>query len=174
MTFAEAYDYEFEPAESVDASEFSDEASRTRYRPRPIPGALSSATLNTPRGPATLNLPAPVATLAQFRTLEQTVNANTQRMNAMQAQLVRLNREIAARRRDQESQAMTMPLLLLLALRKAASPAGSGGGSSIGSILPFLLLSQPGFLGQSSSASSRDSGMGGFSPIMLLLLLDVL
>jgi hypothetical protein len=118
--FAEAYDYEFDPGESLDATEFADEASRPRFRPRPIPGALSSATLNTPRGPATLNLPAPVPTLAQFRTLEQTVNANSQRVNAVQAGLVRLNRELATRRRDQDGQSTTMLLLSFLTVRPPA------------------------------------------------------
>jgi hypothetical protein len=184
--FAEAYDYEFEPTEF--ATEFADEASRTRFRPGLIPGALSSATLNTPRGPATLNLPAPVATLAQFRALEQTVNATTQRVNAVQAGLARLNREFAARRREQESQATTMLLLSFLTVRrlredflghthegmdgKVVLPAAAGGSSSIGSILPFLILLQPTFLGQSTTSS--DGSMGGLSPILLLLLLDVL
>jgi|SRR5882724_7721180 len=188
--FAEAYDYEFEPTEF--ATEFADEASRTRFRPGLIPGALSSATLNTPRGPATLNLPAPVATLAQFRALEQTVNATTQRVNAVQAGLARLNRELAARRREQESQATTMLLLSFLTVRrlredflghthgsdgKVVLPAGTSGSSSLGSsslgsLLPFLILLQPNFLGQSTTSS--DGSMGGLSPILLLLLLDVL
>ena len=45
-----------------------------------VRGGLSSATLNTPKGPATLNLPSPVPTLAQFRLLEQAVNVNNQRV----------------------------------------------------------------------------------------------
>jgi len=38
------------------------------------PGGLVSATLHTPKGPAKLNLPSPVPTLTQFRTLEQALN----------------------------------------------------------------------------------------------------
>lgn len=182
--FAEAYDYEFEPAEF--ATEFADEASRTRFRPGLIPGALSSATLNTPRGPATLNLPAPVATLAQFRALEQTVNATTQRVNGVQMGLARLNRELAARRREQDRQATTMLLLSFLTVRrlredflghthgsegKVVLPATTSGSSSLGSLLPLLILLQPNFLGQSTTSS--DGSMGGLSPILLLLLLDV-
>jgi hypothetical protein len=57
-------------------------------------------------------------------------------------------------------------------LPATTSRGSSFGSSSIGSILPFLILCQPNFLSQSTT--SRDGSMGGLSPIMLLLLLDVL
>ena len=88
-TFAEGYD-EVESFESFDF-ESADEAARP-FRPGGrvfAPGGLSSATLHTPKGPAKLNLPSPVPTLTQFRTLEQALNANTQRVNAVQNELTR-------------------------------------------------------------------------------------
>jgi len=171
----ESYDYEFEPAESVEAPEFADEASRRPYYPpRPIPGALSSATLHTPRGPATLTLPTAVPTLTQFRALEQTVNTTRQRVDTLQAGIARISRELAVRRRDQDGQATTFPLLSFLIMRRLLDDGGgTQQSSSLKSILPFLLLCQPNLLSQSST-SSRDSGMGGFSPILLLLLFDKL
>jgi hypothetical protein len=174
--FAEAFDYEFDPVESFFSMEAADEASRARSR-RPIPGSLSSATLNTPRGPATLNLPAPVPTLTQFRSLEL-------RVNATQLALARYNRDLATRRREQESQATTMLLLTFLTVRRLRDdflghthndqgnvvlPAAAGGLSSLGSMLPLLLLCQPNFLGQSGGSDS--GGIGGLSPILLLMLL---
>jgi hypothetical protein len=102
------------------------------------------------------------------------VNTTGQRVDAAQMGIARINRELANRRRDQDSQANTMPLLSFLILRRLLDKTGSATAtSSLSSILPVLLLCQPNFLGQSST-SSRDTSMSGFSPILLLLLLDVL
>jgi hypothetical protein len=185
--FAEAYESDYEFSESVDEMELTEEAVRGRFRPARkvfFPGSLSSATLHTPKGPATLNLPSPVPTLTQFRALEQTVNGTSARLNAVQAALARITREVAARRRDQQSQATMFMMFSLLTQRRlrddlaghthegsdahAVLPAG---GSSFSSILPFIFLMQPGALG--GSAAGQDSGgLGGISPLLLLLLLD--
>jgi hypothetical protein len=170
-TVDEAYEYDVESSEFMEDFEVSDEAVRRRYRPgRPIsiPGALSSATLHTPRGPATLNLPAPVATLAQFRALEQAVNASTQRLNTVQAELMRVRRELAVRRRDQQGMGSSMLLFSLLSQRQLrddleghthtavnSPPVLPAGGGGFASFLPFLLLSQPGIFGGSGAARSR-------------------
>ncbi len=178
-TFEEAYEYEAESSEFMEDFELSDEAVRRPGRPvRPsLQGALSSATLYTPRGPATLNLPAPVATLAQFRALEQAVNANTQRLNTVQAELMRVRRELVIRRRGQQgmSSSMLLPILLLEQLSgeleghihppdntQPVLPRGRGG---FASILPLLLLLQPGIFGGSSGG--QDSGI---SPLLLAFL----
>ena len=95
---AEAYESDYEFAELFDEMELTEEAVRGRFRPAKkvfFPGALSSATLHTPKGPATLNLPSPVPTLTQFRSLEQTVNGTSARLNAVQTALARITREWA-------------------------------------------------------------------------------
>lgn len=181
---AEAYEADYEFSESFDEMELTEEAVRGRFRPAKkvfFPGALSSATLHTPKGPATLNLPSPVPTLTQFRSLEQTVNGNTARLNAVQAALARITREVGARRRDQSSQTTMMMMFSLLTQRRlrddlaghthdssghAVLPTGSG--NSFSSFLPFIFLMQPNAFG--GSTGSQDGGMGGFSPMLLALL----
>ena len=181
-TVEEAYEYDVELSELMEDFEVSDEAMRRPVRiVRPsLQGALSSATLHTPRGPATLNLPAPVATLAQFRTLEQAVNANTQRLNTVQAELMRVRRELVIRRRGQQgmSSSMLLPVLLLQQLRGDleghthaalnAPPVLPGGRGGFASILPLLLLLQPGIFGGSSGG--QDSSGLGMSPLLLAFL----
>jgi hypothetical protein len=180
---AEAYEADYETTEAFDEMELSEEAVRGRFRPGKtvfIPGSLSSAVLNTPKGPATLNLPSPVPTLTQFRALEQTVNGTTARVNAVQTALARITREVAAQRRAQQSQVTSMMMFSLLTQRRlrddlaghthdseghAVLPAG---GSSFSSFLPFIFLMQPNAFGGSSGA--QDGGMGGFSPMLLALL----
>jgi hypothetical protein len=191
----ESYEYDVESSESFDEAAFSDEAARRPGRPIFVRGGFASATLQTPRGPAKLNLPAPVATLTQLKTLENAVNANTRRMNLVQADLVRVRRELAARRRDQQGQGMFPLLFTLLSqsqFRKdfdahthsvsgittgtaavvSAPPSASADKSSFSSILPFLFL-QPnifgGGQGNASMTGSQDSFMG-MSPILMLIL----
>jgi len=192
---AESYEYDVESSEFLDEAAFSDEAARRPGRPVFAPGGLASATLQTPRGPARLNLPAPVATLTQLRTLENAVNANTRRLNAMQADLVRARRELAVRRRDQQGQGTSGLLFALLfqsQFRKqfeshthsvsgittgtgtvSSGPPVTGGGStsSFSSILPFLHL-QPGIFCESPGNASRgyQDGFMGMSPILMFLL----
>ena len=139
-----------------------------------VRGGLSSATLNTPKGPATLNLPAPVPTLAQFRALEEAVNANNQRATA---QLAQLNRQVAAR--SQQGIGILPLLIGLMAKNRFDThvheqdgdpplPAAGGDGGSM--LLPLLLLA-PGILGgQSTSRSWTSGGQDSISPLLLILL----
>lgn len=151
-----------------------------------VPGGLSTATLHTPKGSAKLNLPSPVPTLTQFRTLEQALNANTQRVNAIQTDLGRVRRELALRRRDPQGQSTMSLLFTLIGQKKlredieghthvgnnaaAVLPAGSGGGSS--SILPLLLL-QPGMFGQSNAGSPSSGTQDAMSPLLMMVMLDL-
>lgn len=186
---ASAEAYEVDDSELFEEFETADEA-RRGFRPAKkvfVPGGgLVSATLQTPKGPARLNLPAALPTLAQFRALETVINAQSQRMNAVQAELVRVRRELALRRRDQQgmgSSSLLFPMLFQKKLRDdleghthtgntaaAVLPAGSGGGFS--SLLPLLLLS-PGIFGGSSSSGSSSAGQDAMSPLLMLLLLDL-
>jgi hypothetical protein len=183
--YAEAYDAE--ESEFSEGFEMTDEA-QLGFRPArriSVPGAgLMSATLNTPKGPARLTLPAALTTVTQFRQLEAALNSQTQRVNSIQAELVRVRRELAARRRDQTGQgswSLLFPLLLQKELRDDLEghthsanntpptfPAGSGGGFS--SLLPLLLLSPGGLTGAPATGSSS-TGQDGISPLLLLLLL---
>lgn len=180
MAPADFYD-EVEAIESFDDLEFADEA-KLGFRPgRRVfaAGGLASATLHTPKGPAKLSLPAPVPTLTQFRTLEQAVNATTQRLNTVNAELVRVRRELATRRRDPQGQGtwgMLFPLMMQKQLRDdleghthvgstAAAVVPTGGGA-FSSLLPLLLL-QPGIFGQQGSGTG---GQETISPLLLILL----
>jgi hypothetical protein len=179
-TFAEGYD-EVESFESFDF-ESADEAARP-LRPGGrvfAPGGLSSATLHTPKGPAKLNLPSPVPTLAQFRTLEQALNANTQRVNAVQNELTRVRRELALRRQDPQSQ-NTMSMFLLLKLSQDFKkhthaaidqpPKVSADSSGFSSFLPLMML-QPGMFGQAGAGSSSSGIQDAMSPLMLMVLME--
>jgi hypothetical protein len=144
-----------------------------------VRGGLSTATLNTPKGPATLNLPSPVPTLPQFRALEQAVNTNNQRVTA---ELARLSREVAARSQQGIGGIGMMPLLIGLMAKNrfdnhvheedGSKPlAAADGGDSFSAFLPLLLL-QPGLLG--GLGGSRTSGSGSqdaISPLLMILLL---
>jgi hypothetical protein len=185
--YAEAYEADYEFSESFDEMELTEEAVRGRFRPAKkvfFPGALSSATLHTPKGPATLNLPSPVPTLTQFRSLEQTVNGTTARLNAVQTALARITREVSARRRDQSGgQSMMMMMFALLGQKKlrddlaghthvgsdakAVLPTTSSS-SSLTSILPFILLMQPNVFGGSTASGQDNNAMGGLLPILLI------
>jgi hypothetical protein len=177
--------YEDYAAESFNELGFGDEATlragplKVNIPGLNIPGGLASATLVTPKGPAKLNLPAPVATLTQFRTLEQAVNANSQGLRAVNAEIVRLRQELMNRRRAQDGQASNGLLLTLLSQRNLrddleghthVSPdAGPAvvppDGDGLASILPFLLLSQGGF----GSGSPVQSGQDSMWPLLLIL-----
>jgi hypothetical protein len=184
----EGYD-EVDAIESFDDFESAGEATFP-FRPGGrvfVAGGLSTATLHTPKGPAKLNLPSPVPTLTQFRTLEQALNANTQRVNAVQTELGRVRRELALRRRDPQGQSTMSLLFTLLGQRKLRAdleghthkenntppilPAASG--DKFSSILPLLLL-QPGMFGQSGAGSSSSSTQDAMSPLLMMVLLDVL
>lgn len=182
---AEAYEADYEFSEAFDEMELAEEAVRGRFRPAKrvfFPGALSSATLHTPKGPATLNLPSPVPTLTQFRALEQTVNGTSARINAVQTALARITREVGARRRDQSSQSMMMMMFALLGQKKlrddlaghthtgsdakAVLPTTSSS-NSLTSILPLILLMQPNVFG-GSTAGQDNNAMSGLLPFLLI------
>jgi hypothetical protein len=188
----DGYEYDLETSESFDDLEFAEAARPSFLRPmRPMSvaaaGGLSTATLHTPRGPATLTLPSTVPTLAQFRSLEQGLNANTQRVNAMQAELARMRRELlVSRRRGQQGQGTPMLMFMLLAQRKlrgdleehthaidatgkatgkAVIPTSSQG--ALGSLLPLLLFMQPGIFGR-STGSQEGGGLESILPLIVL------
>ena len=186
-----AYSDSYEVQES-DFEEFSsDELSLPPFlRPGKkisVPGAgLLSATLNTPKGPAKLNLPAAVPTQTQVRQLESALNAQTQRLNAVQAELAKVRRELVIRRREQAGfgSNMLMPLLLQKKLRddldghthsSATGPAvmPTASGSSLSSMLPLLFL-MPGMLGGSSTTASSTESQDAMSPLMMMILFDAL
>jgi len=182
-------EYEFEESEFFEDFETTDEV-RRGFRPARrvfVPGGgLTSATLHTPKGPARLNLPAAVPTLVQLRALESVINAQSQRINAVQGELVRVRRELATRRREQQGQgssSLILPLLLQKKVRDdleghthlptgpAVLPAGTSGGFS--SFLPLLLLS-PGLFGGSSASGSSGGGQENMmSPLLLMMILDL-
>ena len=177
---------EIEPYESFDGLEFADE--KLPFVPgRRVfsPGGVASATLHTPKGPAKLSLPSPVATLTQYRNLEQTVNSLTQRLNATNAQLLQVRRELATRPRDAGGGMGSMGMILSMITTKKLredlekhthdSTTGvanvPGGGSKLDSILPLLLLA-PNMFGGAMGGQSTAGGQDAMSPLMLLLLLD--
>jgi hypothetical protein len=181
MTASAGYYNEIDAIEGFDNFEMTNEVVRDhRTGAVRVPGGLISATLNTPKGPAKLNLPAPVSTLAQFRTLEQVVNTNNQRVNA---QLAQLSRQVAARSQQGIGGIGMMPLLIGLMAKKRfdthvhedkgqgkPAAAADAGDSGFSAFLPFLLL-QPGLLGgQGGSGVSAPGGQDGMSPLLMMLL----
>jgi len=166
---------EVDAVEGFDNFEMTDEAARPFGPANRVftPGGLSSATLHTPKGPATLNLPSPVPTLNQFRSLEQAVNTNNQRVTAELAQL----RRLIATRPAQQGIGM-MPLLIGLMAKNRFDThshpgnneppsASTGGDSSFSMLLPLLLL-QPGLLGQITGGTRTTSnGQDAISPLLL-------
>lgn len=183
--------YEFDESEFFEEFDTGDEA-RLGFKPAKkisVPGAgLVSATLNTPKGPARLNLPAAVPTQTQFRHLEAALNAQTQRLNAVQAELVKVRRELVLRRREQQGMgsssmtSMLMPLLLQRNLKEdlkghthegsdAAAVLPTGSSSGLSSILPLLLF-MPGIFGGSTpggSSTSSTSSMDTMSPLLMAM-----
>ena len=186
--YSESYEVEESDFEEYSSDELSLPSFLRPGKKISVPGAgLVSATLNTPKGPAKLNLPAAVPTQTQFRQLESALNAQTQRLNAVQAELVKVRRELVIRRREQAgfgSTNMLMPLLLQKKLRDdldghthssttgaAVMPTASG--SSLSSMLPLLFL-MPGMLGGSSPSTSSAESQDAMSPLMMMILFDAL
>lgn len=172
--------YEVEEADFSEDFETFDEVRRRPARRVSVPGAgLTSAILNTPRGPARLNLPAALPTIAQFRALEQALNAQGQRINAVTAELARVRRELALRRQQQGmgSSSLLFPLLMMKKAREdleghthsttgaAVLPTPSGGGLS--GILPLLLLAPGIFGGSPATGASSSGGMDGMQPLLM-------
>lgn len=188
--YAESYDAEESSFEDFDAT---DELSLPPFlRPGKkvsVPGAgLLSATLNTPKGPAKLSLPTPVPTQTQFRQLESALNAQTQRLNAVQSEMAKMRRELVLRRQGQGSSgmmSMLMPLLMQKKLKddflghthtalNAAPALPASSSDALSSLLPLLMLS-PGLLGGSSSTTGSSREPDIFSnPLVMMMLFDVL
>jgi hypothetical protein len=178
----EAYD-EVDGFEDFDDFESTAEAFPFRRGKKVFaPGGLSTATLHTPKGPAKLNLPSAVPTLAQFRTLEQALNANTQRVNLVQNELTRVRRELALRRSDpQEQNSLSMFLLMKLSkdfkahthTANSAPPTVPTDSSGFSSFLPLLMF-QPGLFGQTSAARPGSGTQDAMSPLMMMILMDAL
>lgn len=187
MTAPETYD-DGESYESYEEFEFASEAAiRDHRRPSPrifVPGGVSSATLNTPKGPAKLNLPSAVPTLKQYRALEQTVNATNARLTAATADLARMRQELALQRRNQAGQgggmmSMMLPLLMQKQQRDdleghthvgSSAAAVVSGGGSLSTMLPFLFM-QPNMFGQSGSGMSASGGQDSMSQMMMMFVM---
>lgn len=180
---------EVDSFESFDGLEFADEAARSPFTPGRrvfVPGGIASATLNTPKGPARLNLPSPVPTLQQFRSLEQALNAVNQRLNATNTQLLQARRELAARKAEQFGSGSTGMILSLIMQKKirddleththsanntvATIPTG---GNKFDSLLPILFL-QPGIFGGQPQATGAAPAAGGMESILPLILMMTL
>jgi hypothetical protein len=187
MTAPADFYQEVDPFESYDGLEFADEAKLPFMPGRRVfvPGGLTSATLNTPKGPAKLNLPAPVPTLAQFRSLEQALNSVTQRLNATNSQLLQVRREAATRKTDQSGMmSMLIPFIMQRKLRSdldehthatdGAKPTFPTGGGKLDSLLPLLLL-QPNLLGGAMGGATGGTPAGGssdsISPLIQMMLI---
>jgi hypothetical protein len=178
----EAYD-EVDGVEGFDDFESTAEAVRFPFRPGVkvfAPRGPLTATLNTPKGQAQLSLPPTVATVTQVQTLQQAVNANTQRMNAALAQV----RQLALRRQDPQGQNM-MPLLLTLKLSKdfKGHTHGTGGApvtlsttsDPLSTFLPLMMF-MPGMFGGGSALPGAQSSTAQdpMSLIMLMTFMDAI
>lgn len=181
MNGSEDFYEEVDDFESFEGLEYADEL-RLPFLPGRkirVPGGLSSATLNTPKGPAKLNLPSPVPTLAQFRALEQAVNGLTQRLNATNAQLLQTRRQLATRGDSSGMGSMGM-IFTMLGQRKLRDaleghthtadntpPTLPADSSKLDSMLPFLML-QPNMFGGSGAKAA--GGGDAMSPMLMALL----
>lgn len=181
--------------EEVDSFEgFEEATSADEFRllnfkkPLRAPGGLTTATLNTPKGPAKLTLPASVATLTQYRTLESVVNALTVRLNTTTAQLAHVRRELATVKSTQVGAGggMSGMLFSLLGQKKlredleehthsdvGAKADLSGASGGLDSLLPLLLL-QPNLFGGQPSSAPGGPGQDAMSPMLMLIMLDLL
>jgi hypothetical protein len=193
--YSESYDFEESSFEDFDSDELSLPSFLRPGKKVSVPGAgLISATLNTPKGPAKLSLPTPVPTQTQFRQLESALNAQTQRLNAVQAEMAKMRRELVIRRREQTGQgsssmmSMLMPIMLNKKLKDdlakhthvgaaAAAVIPESSSDAFSSILPLLMFA-PGILGGGGSTSTgRASGneQDAFSnPFVMMMLMDAL
>ena len=191
--YSESYDVEESSFEEFDSGdELSWPSILKPGKKVSVPGAgLLSATLNTPKGPAKLNLPTAVPTQTQFRQLESALNGQTQRLNAVQAELGKVRRELVIRRREQQGMgsssmmSMLMPLLMNKKLKEelhghthagstaaAVMPASSS--DAFSSLLPLLILA-PGMLGGSTTTAASSREPDAFSnPIVMMILMDAL
>ena len=191
--YSESYDFEESSFEDFDSDELTLPSFLKPGKKVSVPGAgLISATLNTPKGPAKLSLPTSVPTHTQFRQLESALNAQTQRLNAVQAEMAKMRRELIIRRREQSGMgsssmmSMLMPIMLNKKLKdqfdththpgndKPPSPQAASN-DTLSSLLPIMLI-MPGMLGGSTA---KTAGAGGeqdilSNPFVLMMLIDAL
>jgi hypothetical protein len=190
--YSESYDFEESSFEDFDGDELSLPSFQKPGKKVSVPGAgLISATLNTPKGPAKLSLPTPVPTHTQFRQLESALNAQTQRLNAVQAEMAKMRRELLIRRRDQQGgsssmMSMLMPIMLNKKLKDQfdthTHPANdkppstqTASKDTLSSLLPILFI-MPGMLGGSTA---KTAGAGSeqdilSNPFVLMMLMEAL
>jgi hypothetical protein len=192
--YSESYDFDESSFEDFDSDELSLPSFLKPGKKVSVPGAgLISATLNTPKGPAKLSLPTSVPTHTQFRQLESALNAQTQRLNAVQAEMAKMRRELVIRRQQtgqgsSSMMSMLMPMMLNKKLKDdlakhthagdtAAAVIPESSSDAFSSILPLLMFA-PGILGGGGSTStSRASGneQDAFSnPFVMMMLMDAL
>jgi hypothetical protein len=190
--YSESYDFEESSFEDFDSDELKWPSFLRPGKKVSVPGAgLATATLVTPKGPAKLNLPTAVPTQTQFRQLESALNAQTARLNAVQAELVKVRRELVIRHREQQGMgsssmtSMLMPLLMQKKLKEdlekhthvgapAAAVIPASSGDALTSLLPLLLLA-PGMLGGSTTTAASGKEPDVFSnPIVMMMLMDAL
>jgi hypothetical protein len=179
---------EMESYGSYEDFEFASEAAVRDHRRAPprifVPGGVSSATLNTPKGPAKLNLPSAVATLQQYRTLEQAVTATNARLSQATADLARMRQELLLQRRQQPAGGGMMSLMLPLLMQNqmrddledhthdsTGAAVIKGGGSSFTSILPFLFM-QPNMFGGSGSGNPATGGQDMSQMMMMFVMME--
>jgi hypothetical protein len=106
---------ELDPMESFDEFESTDEAVRRPGRPVPVSRVgVQTGTLLTPDNRRlSLTLPASVFTLQQGQMLQQALNANTLKINAIQAELAR-RRRLASSGTQSASPLMGLFLIFIL------------------------------------------------------------
>jgi len=125
-----------------------------------------------------------MATEAQFRALEQAVNAQGQRLNAVTAELASVRRDIM--RRTEQGASSTSFILPLLMFRKlsdeleghthaaagnAVLPTSTTGTAS--GFLPLMFL-MPGLFGGSGTSGATPGGSDSLNPFLLVMLLGEL
>jgi hypothetical protein len=176
--------------------EFASEAAvRDHRRPPPrihVPGGVLSGTLTTPKGQANLSFPKAVPDLQQYRTLEQAVNSTNARLSAAVADLARMRQELAAQRQGGQGGMMSMmfPLMMQRQLQQdleehthggvtagaamtgvATMPTSSGGSSNFSTLLPVIMMMQPGMFGGSGAGSGASGGQDGMSQMMMMFVM---
>ncbi|HEY6002862.1 MAG TPA: hypothetical protein VIV57_08290 [Anaeromyxobacter sp.] len=146
--FEEAEPYEAEPYEAepyeAEPYEASDELDEAEYEPeydgeaapyfrdhrRPLPQpplrGVQSVTLTTPRGPATIQLPSKVPTLAELSRVQRELAVTKRRMRRLSADMARSRRASRARARSDDRGARSAVLVLALEeVRKVLSDVGT-------------------------------------------------
>ena len=194
--YSESYELEEGSFEDFDSDELSLPAFLRPGKRVSVPGAgLATATLVTPKGPAKLSLPTAVPTQTQFRQLESALNAQTQRLNAVQVELGKVRRELVIRRREQmgtgssSMMSMLMPLLMQKKLKdefdghthtgnNVTPTLSASSNDALTSLLPLLMFAPHMFGGGGSNtgrAGSAGTEQDAFSnPIVMMILMDAL